>query len=421
MPKRTPRKDYLSAAEAIELLGVKPQTLYAYVSRGLVRSVPDEGSRARRYAREDLERMRMRSRAKSTPEAMAATLLNLGHPLVATSITEITPQGPSYRGRLAVSLAREGVCFEQVAELLWTGLWHDAVRWEAPQHAAAIGPFLRSVDGTAVRHQLVELFALVVMRLAMGRGPVQARLISGRPIDVAREVIQVLTGCFGYLGERSSYVPPRPGRSVSESLLLAMGRPAGEGDRAVLDAILVLLADHELSPGAFAARVAASAGCSVHSCLTAAIATSAGAEVARRYDRIEELLDRAGSDADLIAHAKRMVDSGQSLPGFEHPVYPHGDPRAAFMLDLLRARRGAPRGVTRALALIEGVHKPFDLKPRHELAVVAACRSLRLPQGAPAALFVLARIGGWVAHVLEQRRSSTLIRPRAKFVAAAPG
>lgn len=116
-----------------------------------------------------------------------------------------------------------------------------------------------------------------------------------------------------------------------------------------------------------------------------------------------------------------MVDSGQSLPGFDHPVYPHGDPRAAFMLDLLRARRGAPRGVTRALALIEGVHKPFDLKPRHELAVVAACRSLRLPQGAPAALFVLARIGGWVAHVLEQRRSSTLIRPRATFVAAAPG
>lgn len=83
-----------------------------------------------------------------------------------------------------------------------------------------------------------------------------------------------------------------------------MGRPAGEDGRAVLDAILVLLADHELSPGAFAARVAASAGCSVHSCLTAAIATSAGAEVARRYDRIEELLDRAGSNADLIAHAK---------------------------------------------------------------------------------------------------------------------
>ncbi|MBL0420729.1 citrate synthase [Ramlibacter sp. AW1] len=421
MGKPDPRKDYLTTAEAVELLGVKPQTLYAYVSRGLVRSIPDESSRSRRYAREDLERVRLRSRANSTPEAVAATLLDLGHPVVLTGITEITPQGPSYRGRLAVSLAREGARFEQVAELLWTGLWHDVeVLWDAPSPATAIGRALRTVDAGTARHQLVELFALVVMRLAMGRGPVQARLLSGRPLDAAREIVQVLAGCFGYLGERGSYLPPRPGRSVAESLLLALGRAPGEADRALLDATLVLLADHELSPGAFSARIAASAGCSVHSCLASAIATSSGTEVGRRYDRIEELLDRTGSTAELAAHARRLIESGQSLTGFEHPVYPQGDPRAACLLELLGKRR-VSRDVTRVFALIDAAGQPFGLKPRHELAVVAACRSLRLPRGTPAALFVLARIGGWVAHVLEQRRSSTLIRPRAKFVAGGPG
>jgi citrate synthase len=55
------------------------------------------------------------------------------------------------------------------------------------------------------------------------------------------------------------------------------------------------------------------------------------------------------------------------------------------------------------------------MQPRHELAVVLACKSMELPCGAPTALFVLARTAGWVSHILEQRLSNTLIRPRAKY------
>lgn len=416
------RKAWLSAAEAVQLLGVRHQTLYAYVSRGLVRSVQGATARTRLYARDDLERVHLKSRARSRPEAMAATLLDRGHPVVPTSITEITADGPSYRGRLAVLLAKQQVSFEQVAELLWTGMWHDVpLRWPTVTRAQGIASLLKGFGSASARHQLPELFALVVMHLAMGRGPVQERLVSGRPLEAGREMVQVLTGCFGFLRERGRYVAPRPGRSVAESVLCALGRPLDAQDVQLLDAALVLLADHELSPGTFAARVAASAGCSVHSCVAAAILASSGAEVALRYERIENLLEQAGGTRGLLTRARHLLRSGLALPGFEHPLYPAGDPRAAYLLQVLRARRRAVGRVAEILVLVQAMAKEFDVHPRHELAVVAVCRALGLPRGTAVALFTLARIAGWEAHVLEQRLSSTMIRPRARFIPGAAG
>ena len=101
-------KGYLSAREAAELLNIRKETLYAYVSRGMVRSVSDSGpSRARLYLRDDLERLRVKAGARGGHEAAAATAMNLGAPIVPTSITEITPQGPRYRGHLATDLVVE--------------------------------------------------------------------------------------------------------------------------------------------------------------------------------------------------------------------------------------------------------------------------------------------------------------------------
>src|SRR5512145_159228 len=107
----------LSAREAARLLGVKLPTLYAYVSRGLLRSLPGRSGRARRYLRSDVEALRERG-----PSVRAAAgALRWGEPILESSITEMTPEGPAYRGRLAADLARGGVAFEAAAELLWTG------------------------------------------------------------------------------------------------------------------------------------------------------------------------------------------------------------------------------------------------------------------------------------------------------------
>jgi citrate synthase len=101
--------DALDARQAAALLGVKLPTLYAYVSRGLLHSSPGAGGRARRYARRDVERLRERRGLR------AGEALRWGEPILETSITEMTPQGPRYRGHSAVELARAGVPFESVA------------------------------------------------------------------------------------------------------------------------------------------------------------------------------------------------------------------------------------------------------------------------------------------------------------------
>ncbi|QHE75541.1 citrate synthase [Hydrogenophaga sp. PBL-H3] len=411
-----PEKDYLSAKEATELLGIKMQTLYAYVSRGMVRSFSGKGTRAKLYSREDVQRIRLRTMAQAGQVAVAASAMNLGPPIVPTSITEITPQGPSYRGQLATDLALKGATFEQVAELLWTGLWHETdLLWKASPITPRDKALLRSIPAEDARHQLIEILSLVAMQLAIGRGPLKDRLRSGRPLDAARGVVHGLIGCFGFLGEGGRYEEAKGGRSVSHSLLVAMSKPVSQEDRRLLDAILVLLADHELSPGTFAARIAASAGTSVHSCIAAAIAASSGTEIAERYEWLDEFQKSAKSTPALISKARKTLSSGQQLPGFNHPLYPAGDPRATVLMDLVRQRSSRPTPVKHVLALVDHLRMEYDMQPRHELAVVLACKSMGLPDGAPSALFVLARTAGWVAHILEQRLSNTMLRPRAKY------
>ena len=120
--------DELGAGEAARLLGVKLPTLYAYVSRGLLRSLPARSGRARRYLRSDVEALRERG-----PSVRAAAgALRWGEPILESSITAMTPAGPAYRGRLASELARDGTSFEAAAELLWTGAFPAGpVVWEA--------------------------------------------------------------------------------------------------------------------------------------------------------------------------------------------------------------------------------------------------------------------------------------------------
>src|SRR5262245_33087299 len=113
--------ELLSAREAARLLAVRKETLYAYVSRGLVRRVPDARRGRSLYFREDLLRLRARQQAHGGHGAVAAGALRWGEPVLDSALTEIVETGPRYRGSDAVALAEAGRPFEAVAELLWSG------------------------------------------------------------------------------------------------------------------------------------------------------------------------------------------------------------------------------------------------------------------------------------------------------------
>ena len=112
---------FVGAREAAALLGVQRATIYAYASRGLIRSRATDSGRKRMYDVRDLERLKVRRDARRGHAPTAAGALMFGQPVLTSSVCEVTARGPTYRGESAVELVRRRVEFERVAELLWTG------------------------------------------------------------------------------------------------------------------------------------------------------------------------------------------------------------------------------------------------------------------------------------------------------------
>jgi citrate synthase len=417
--------DYATAAEAMALLKVRPQTLYAYVSRGWIRSVAQKGLKEKLYSREDLARVGRRSLARSGHGPVAASAMNWGEPIFATSITEITEQGPRYRGQLAADLVHSGAAFERVAELLWTGTLPiastKAAIWPVPRPVRELAGLTQTLAALNAGGNLLEAFALVVLMLGMRRGLLAQRLQQENTLAAAREIMQTLVGCCGFVGPAQAFQPLRKGQSLVDGLVQSLAMAPTAENREALRAVLILMADHELPPGTLSARVVASTGGTLHSCLASALCATSGVDVGRMYGRVEDFLGRPQGRSVLARRAHKLHAAGQRVPGFDHPLYPKGDPRATVLLDIARARSEGGRELRAIFGFLDDIRASAGLLPRQEFAVVVLCRALGLPRQAAAALFALGRTAGWVAHVQEQRAGGTLLRPRAQFVGGPAG
>lgn len=414
-----PRNAYATAAEAMQLLNVRQQTLYAYVSRGWIRSVRQRGKKAKLYLRDDITRVVVRSAARAGHGAVAAAAMNWGEPIFPTSITEITPQGPRYRDHLAADLVREGRSFEAVAELLWTGELNTPPTWPVLRHSMELQRLVDMLPTLQASDNILESIALVILLLGMRRGSVAERLQQGRTLPAAREIMQAAVACCGFAGPKRQYRPMREGESIIDGLVASLGITSSDENRECLRAILILMADHELPPGTLSARVVASAGGTLHSCLASALCATSGVDVGRMYERVEAFLGTPQTRTVLLNRAMKLHARGTRVPGFDHPLYPKGDPRATQLLDLARSRSQHSREIRSIFRFLDDIYSGAGLLPRQEFAVVVLARAMNLSPHAPAALFALARIAGWVSHVQEQRASGMMLRPRAKFVKTA--
>ena len=397
----------MSAREAADFLGVKLQTLYAYASRGLLASAPSPGSRGRRYARADLERLRARSAGP------AASALRFGEPVLDTRITRMTPAGPEYRGRSAVELARAGVGFAAAAELLWTGVLPDAPpRWpddpfELP--ARELGALVPrgSPPLAALALALPALAVADPLRFDSAKEAVLAR---------ARRLLAPLAASFALALDPRRVRAALAAREPVRALALALGAPTSRRALGLLDQALVLCADHELNASAFAARVAASTGADLYACLSAAVAAFSGPLHGGASEQVEILAREAGDAAGAASAVRDRMRRGERVPGFGHVLYADGDPRAEVLLET--ALRVAPRSprVRTIAALVEAMHGAGRPKANVDTALAAACAALDLPLGMGPAIFAVGRTAGWVAHVLEQYDAGFVLRPRARWV-----
>jgi citrate synthase len=414
----TASKELLSAREAAALLDVKLPTLYAYVSRGQLQSAPGLRGPARLYARADVERLKARHRARAGHGAVAAGALRFGEPTLESALTEIAADGPHYRGQAAVELAARGVRFEAVAELLWSGElgsepWPPyatrARRGEPADPALPYGELAKWVpSSTAMWHALpLAVAALSLRDRARFDAPQAAELRR------ARRLIRCMAASLAIVRGARQVERALSAESIASTLAIALGAHHRPALCRRLDQLLVLCADHELNASSFAARVAASTGADLYACVGAALGALSGPKHGGASDRVEALAAETGAPSRAPEALYERTRRGDAIPGFGHPLYPDGDPRAAFILAGVRPRTRRGRAVE---ALAAAMRRARREAPNVDFALVAAAEALGLGPGAAAAIFAVGRSAGWVAHVFEQRQAGYLMRPRARYV-----
>ncbi|MEJ1166950.1 citrate synthase [Variovorax sp. CCNWLW186] len=375
---------WLPAAEALELMQVRPQTLYASVSRGRIRAKPDAADPRRSlYNRDDVQRIAARTRGRRSSEAVASEAIQWGEPVLSSGVSTVAEGRLWYRGQDACLLA-EHATLEDVAGLLWES---------APPRFACTAslPVSNTKQATSLQAGLLALAARAAVD-PPSRGRSRAVLQAE-----AAEAIGTLANAL--LGPASSAALPLHAR-----LAAAWRRPKAAD---ALRRALVLMADHELNASTFAARVTASTGASMAACLLTGLSTLTGPLHGGAAAAVQALVRSAAASGSEPA-VREWLAHDRPLAAFGHPLYPQGDARCAALLagielpPVFAELRAAGERL-----LGEAVNIDF--------ALVAMAAVHKLPADAPFTLFALARTVGWTAHVLEQQATGQLIRPRARY------
>jgi citrate synthase len=398
---------YLSARQSAEELGVSVATLYAYVSRGMVRSEEAEGKkRNRRYRAEDVRRLRERKERRRDPEGAVEAALHWGTPVMESGITLIDDGRLYYRGRNVADLAAQ-CTVEEVAALIWTG---DEARApvlfssDPPVPSRRIREALSHVAGSPP----IEVFQ-VLLPLAAAE---DAAAYDLRPVAVARtgaRIIRLMTSVAA--GEAA----PR----IAETLGCGWS-PRDPGAAVLLGPALVFCADHELPVSTFAARCVASSEATPYAVVLAGLAALGGVKHGGEVELVETFLREVETVGDVRAAISGRLRRGERIPGFGHSLYPDGDPRAAGLLHLTAEAYPNSPAVTLSEAVVGEAMRLIGECPTVDLALVTVARTLGLPPGGATALFALGRTIGWIGHAIEQYEGGSLIRPRARYVGEQP-
>jgi citrate synthase len=384
----------LTARQAADRLGIKLDTLYAYVSRGRLRSVMVPGTRERRYRSEDVEALLDTRSGTRPPRNLDPAALM---PVIGSSICLIENGHFYYRGQDAVRLS-DASTLEEIARLLWLDeAGSDFPDAAGPPRSAGAAPATGLIERCQIRLAALadeDLGALDLTRARVAR--------------TGWRVLCELTACVA---------PALPSRAPIHRRLAA-GWRSGETGAELIRRCLVLIADHELNPSTFVARCVASTAATPYAVVAAALGALSGRLHGGETSRAEGLLRELREGEDPMAVMAGRLARGERLPGFGQPLYPEGDPRAIAILAALA--RAAPDVHAMAKKAAETGLRLTGRHPNVDFALAAAAIGLGLPRDAALGIFVIGRTVGWIAHAIEQYESGILIRPRARYLGPRP-
>ncbi|MET7478903.1 citrate synthase [Streptomyces sp. NPDC005648] len=407
-PSPGPAEQRLTTKEAAELLGVKPETVYAYVSRGQLGSRRVPGGRGSTFDAREVEALARRNRRESSGSAGPGGELS-----VRTRITLIEEDRYYFRGVDATALATRH-SYEEVAEWLWTGHMRPGITFTAPEAGAALARHV--VDGLPEHTSPTDRLRVAAIAAATA-DPLRFDLSEEAVLGTARTLIPTLVAALPQQGTHRRDEGPLAYRLWSR----LSSRDADEASLRALDTALALLVDHDLAASTLAVRVAASARAHAYAAVSAGLGVLEGplhgAASSLAHRLIMDVLDE-GDAGPVIAEELR---AGRRIPGLGHRLYTGEDPRARVLFGLLEEIPGAAPALSAARDIVATTARHTSLHANVDLALAVLTASGGMPATAGETIFAVARTAGWIAHALEEYGERPLrMRPSGHYVGPKP-
>lgn len=330
-----------------------------------------------------------------------------------------------YRGYEIGDLV-ENTTFEEVAFLLWDGrlpnraelaqLKQDlADNMEIPGNVRAI------LEATPHHTHPMDVLRTAVSALAHH----DPDLTNNDPAANRRKAIRLtaklptILGAFNCIRWKHHPVGPDPKLSLAGNFLYMLtGHRPHETLTRVMDACLVLHAEHGMNASTFAARVIAATLADMHGAIVGAIAALKGPLHGGANQDVMELLLECGSTEAAKTKVAQMLKDGKKIPGFGHRVYKTFDPRATFLRKMSRQLGEAANNTKwyeMSEAIIPIVKELKNKDPNVDFFSASAYYTMGIPLDLFTPIFAVARITGWTAHVMEQHQNNRIIRPTDEY------
>ena len=392
----------LTTTEVAQRLGVRPATVYAYVSRGLLSSHRNASGKGSLFDRSEVDNFLA---ARKQPIM----------PGIQTGITLIRNGTLHYRGHDAIQLASVA-SFEEIVELLWTGTRaYVALPPDETQRRlaeAVIAPL-----PAIARH--TDRLRVAVAALAAG-DPLRFDTTPAAVTATARTLLGTMVAALPRATQtagKHAGKAAEPADTIAERLWprLTTQEPTPR-NHSLLNAALILLADHDIAASTLAARVAASTRANPYAVVGAGLAALEGPYHGAASGLAYTLLAEAMTKADPVVTVADRLRTG-AVPGFGHGLYPDGDPRATTLLEMLAD--GPVRETAERVA--DAIRSRSGTQPNIDFALAALALHHTMPADAGEAIFAVARTAGWLAHALEEYSDRpSRFRPKGQYSGREP-